>query len=1194
MNSSNHIANHSNISSNSIVNSGFSLRNHFGYMLSFFETTTNTSQDNLGKPIHSRKLTTGKKPNTQNCFIKQPLLDDLKNNTTDNSANNLQQKVEELLNQRVKNTHPAYIDSLREKIKTAAKENRIDDFTALKLLNKLKVRYNNIGNSYLILTLKASIKEGNNHYYRNNFEAKLLGDETSEQLAFNAAYNNFLSLNQSDRQQFLKNNGLSRNDISHVDYLLDDVKPRDARDFFKYISLSKTEIAEWEASALTKIINFFWNNKFLVFACLLQANAFGKLASGILDQTQSVSAQEFAENTEMNFDSKNSFNTVEQETNTNSQTQFQTNQHLQQKLEKPILEKNLFLDYNTVCSTQGKNLDINTQSVNEAFKLKTPLQQLEQAAKEQNWPVIYDLLIAHDLDLSTVGEIVVQNSNWQDKAKNAILSCSKEKQAQVIQYFLSQSQFNTLLLFLKAGVKDNVNTLEKALLKDVSSKTIKELIPFSVIREEKKPEILQSLIEKKQWASLSVLIKARVFIDDPKNPYLLKAVVEIGYMISEAEQLAKVSVISSEIFETLVQEGKWLVIQQLAELKALNHISNLEALLKDKIASSNVQQILDALLLMGLDINKVLLDENFMQNEISKAPILNWAIKTKKYPVIKEFINKYSDRIAHQVLLKDFISSIKNPSIILQLFEEEINEIALSQTAESSKKWSSETLDSLIQPTKEVIDSLSPKTEIDLSNYAKQEITSSKQVLILEGVIEAFAKNGFQVPAVYLKHENGTLYQFTEKTELQNLPDSEKLEPEMLQKIKDGYLLAGILGIKHVEENYKTDTNGKLYFVPEKIEPTREFCSYPSNLFKQIKRVKQENSTRWDNMDVYDYTNVFNNHKKNIIQSIPNFQGSYKKCFELSLDMIVKITAYAGDFQESKYKPSYAFGVLKHFVNLFNLGISEKLPKQLIQSPTNGNHFIDPVSQKVFGSLRGEDSVMVDFDNYLEAYGMNYRDFYARILMAHGNDSKKKFSKALQYYISTQRTVDGINYYFPGGYESMEEAYKFLLDKLFEKSPDKAKKMNIMVATHQALTLAVLDAIEFSDGRNNFKYTLPERKVIVYRTENSKIVKKLTGKNSLTPGDKITYTTASVVSTSIGGVVQITYYCPDNSCSLTRRESSIINVFGSYMPERAPKNNKGAFPSENENEFLVMTNGAEAIVEDMNDENIRKLISVEF
>lgn len=294
-------------------------------------------------------------------------------NTTNQPTNSLQEKVEKLLSRRVKNTHPGDIQLLREKIKSAAKENTIDDFTALKLLNQLNVRYNNIANRYLALTLKAAIKEGNNHYYRNHFEKKLSENPSSEQLAFDTAYENFLSLNQTQRQQFLKNNGLSETIISHVDYLLDEIKPRDAREFFKYSSLTKKEIAEWEAGTCTKLLNFSYNfitnNPLLIVSYLLRANVFGYAVAGIVYNLPSANAQ----TTSVENSNCKGYINPDFSKNENSEistSQFQTKQHLQQKSEKPILQKNLFSDYKTICPSQGKNLNIKNQSVNENYDLK--------------------------------------------------------------------------------------------------------------------------------------------------------------------------------------------------------------------------------------------------------------------------------------------------------------------------------------------------------------------------------------------------------------------------------------------------------------------------------------------------------------------------------------------------------------------------------------------------------------------------------------------------------------------------------------------------------------------------------------------------------------------------------------------------------------------------------------------------------
>ena len=264
------------------------------------------------------------------------------------------------------------------------------------------------------------------------------------------------------------------------------------------------------------------------------------------------------------------------------------------------------------------------------------------------------------------------------------------------------------------------------------------------------------------------------------------------------------------------------------------------------------------------------------------------------------------------------------------------------------------------------------------------------------------------------------------------------------------------------------------------------------------------------------------------------------------LETLTKLSDIGHAMGRDGWRYEYLDEFSRHYVGMGRAGIVDRMPQQF----TNRGVFVYDEKGKLFDSLRGQDSVMGDFERYLRGNGGNPEPL--QLWMAkQGSDSWNEDPQALKWFIANQRTDSPATaFWWKHGPEKAQSYYDELTGKWGKPT------YNTTFTAWHALNYALLDKVDMPHKKGN--------QITLMRTENRWVMRHY-GHN---PGDKgVTMPRGPAESTSIFRRVRV------HGTESTTQRMHIGRVVGSYFFERIAGSGSSGFMGDNENELIAVLDG---------------------
>ncbi|PLZ11277.1 hypothetical protein [Fischerella thermalis] len=265
-----------------------------------------------------------------------------------------------------------------------------------------------------------------------------------------------------------------------------------------------------------------------------------------------------------------------------------------------------------------------------------------------------------------------------------------------------------------------------------------------------------------------------------------------------------------------------------------------------------------------------------------------------------------------------------------------------------------------------------------------------------------------------------------------------------------------------------------------------------------------------------------------------------------SPEEIKRVTEIIKTLKSDNWNDDYIKTFVKHVVGIRAAGITDRLPAKMTSDPDNITILKDENGRK-FDHLRGKNSIMKDFEEYLGKNGGDY-SIVGKYLQGQTTSSWSDASQAYKYHLANQRSTSNDDYYWQDGKNKAEMAYKEYIDKF-----GKDKYTESMAAYH-AFNYEMLSKIDLPNKN-------PDGTVTILRTENKEVMEM----NGLKVGDKnVTMKRGVAESTSL--VKEVSVY----GTELTAQRVPIHRIVSSYLHERYPGKGGSALMGDTENELVAI------------------------
>lgn len=267
---------------------------------------------------------------------------------------------------------------------------------------------------------------------------------------------------------------------------------------------------------------------------------------------------------------------------------------------------------------------------------------------------------------------------------------------------------------------------------------------------------------------------------------------------------------------------------------------------------------------------------------------------------------------------------------------------------------------------------------------------------------------------------------------------------------------------------------------------------------------------------------------------------------------------YAVTLRDDKFKPKVIKELVAARMEIRASGISERLQVSLKAKGDVRNGTLVDSAGRDFDHLRGEGSVMEDLAVHMSQKGGDMgiiRDWASD----QGINSWNAGPQAMKYVMVQARNVPESEYFFLEGADKAKACYEKVLAKVDDDPRVAGEKFEKTWTTWMAFNMELLEHVDFP-GKNGESKT-----VEIFRAENRTVMFL----NQLKPGDEnCVIKRGPAESGSIMTSVNV----------LEGTENTVQNVpfhriTGTYLPERSPGSGKTFFISDNEKEFLFMSEG---------------------
>lgn len=246
------------------------------------------------------------------------------------------------------------------------------------------------------------------------------------------------------------------------------------------------------------------------------------------------------------------------------------------------------------------------------------------------------------------------------------------------------------------------------------------------------------------------------------------------------------------------------------------------------------------------------------------------------------------------------------------------------------------------------------------------------------------------------------------------------------------------------------------------------------------------------------------------------------------------------------WRDGYQDGFGRQVMETRKAGITDKLPAKLSTKKAGGDYDVSLKDEngKPFDSLRGPKSIVADVKKRIEQAGGDY-EIIREWMDSQAGSSWSNLSRAFKWHIA-QQNGNSSQFYWRGGEDASRSCYDDAVARFGKEKFDRTIQM------YHSFTYEFLTAADLPNKNDDGTFTL-------IRTEPSVVVK---GHNVGETG--IVKKRGALESTSLLNPVSV------GGSHVTVQRVPVSNILGTYLVERYPGYNHGAFMGDWENEFVVI------------------------
>ncbi|WP_143867204.1 hypothetical protein [Nostoc linckia] len=384
---------------------------------------------------------------------------------------------------------------------------------------------------------------------------------------------------------------------------------------------------------------------------------------------------------------------------------------------------------------------------------------------------------------------------------------------------------------------------------------------------------------------------------------------------------------------------------------------------------------------------------------------------------------------------------------------------------------------------------------------------------------------------------------------------------KLLAELKKNYTADALLGnwdvVGQEKDNiilgkdgkvYRVDNGGALGYRAQGAKKTDEqWNKYPTELWsmrdKSVNPQAAEAFAGMKHKEIVQQIDAIAVKQKQLLAAVP---PDVRETLKGRIEEMQRVAQISKTLEDDDWNDNYISTFTKHTVGIRTVGITGKLPKSL---KGEGNDVIlKDENGKEFDNLRGKNSTMKDFEEYVQKNGGNY-EVASTWMDKQAGSSWSDGAQAYKYHLAEQRGGSKDNYYWSDGEESAKQAYK----KYVKEAGGQSKYSETMAAYH-AFNYELLTKTDFPNKNSDGTITL-------VRTENKAVMDMY--------GHKVGDTDIIMkrgVAESTSLVQAISVYGNE----LTVQKVPPHRVVGVYFHERHPGKGGSAFMGDYENEFVAI------------------------
>jgi hypothetical protein len=364
---------------------------------------------------------------------------------------------------------------------------------------------------------------------------------------------------------------------------------------------------------------------------------------------------------------------------------------------------------------------------------------------------------------------------------------------------------------------------------------------------------------------------------------------------------------------------------------------------------------------------------------------------------------------------------------------------------------------------------------------------------------------------------------------------------KLMEELQKQYLADVLLGNQSPLDNVVLGNDGKVYRVSNTEALNKSLSKHPVELWSMKNSIFAPSTHK----DIVSQIDAIAAKQKQILASVP---PDVRSTLKERLEEMQRIAQISKTLESDNWNDDYISTFTKHVVGIRAAGITNRLPLKMTSDPDNITILKDENGRE-FDHLRGEGSIMKDFEKYTAKSGGDY-SITTDYLERQAGSSWSNAAQAYKYHLASQRnSVPNDDFFWMNGEKKAKQAYNSYIKQFGGK-----EKYTQSMAAYHAFNYEILAKTDLPNKN-------PDGTVTLLRTESEEVMKK----NGLKPGDEnVTMKRGVAESTSL--VQEVSVF----GSELTEQRVPIHRIVASYLHERYPEDGGSALMGDQENELVAI------------------------